>query len=71
MLSHENELETQEVTFDTQFEFETGEDIGFEVKNTTEHLAVGFDLQGEEIPADDLQFYIVSDINANEQQSDD
>ena len=56
VLSHENELETQEITFDTQFEFETGEDIGFEVKNTTEHLDVGFDLQGEEIPADDYNF---------------
>ena len=56
VLSHENELETQEITFDTQFEFETGEDIGFEVKNTTEHLDVGFDLQGEEIPADAYNF---------------
>ena len=56
VLSHENELETQEITFDTQFEFETGDDIGFEVKNTTEHLDVGFDLQGEEIPAGDYNF---------------
>ena len=56
VLSQENELETQEITFDTQFEFETGDDLGFEVKNTTEHLAVGFDLQGEEIPADDYNF---------------
>ncbi len=56
VLSHENELETQEITFDTQFEFETGDDIGFEVKNTTEHLDIGFDLQGEEIPAGDYNF---------------
>ena len=56
VLSHENELETQEITFDTQFDFETGDDIGFEVKNTTEHLDIGFDLQGEEIPAGDYNF---------------
>ncbi len=55
-LTQENELETQEITFETQFEFETGDDIGFEVKNTTEHLDVGFLLQGEEIPADDYNF---------------
>ena len=41
VLSHENELETQEITFDTQFEFETGDDIGFEVKNTTENSRHG------------------------------
>ena len=56
VLTQENELETQEITFDTQFEFETGDDIGFEVKNTAEHLDVGFNLQGEEIPADDYNF---------------
>ena len=56
VLTQGNELETQEITFDTQFEFETGDDIGFEVKNTTEHLDVGFNLQGEEIPADDYNF---------------
>ena len=56
VLSHENELETQEITFDTQFEFETGDDIGFEVKNTTENLHKVFDLQGEEIPSGDYNF---------------
>ncbi|RKU19749.1 hypothetical protein C6503_07495 [Candidatus Poribacteria bacterium] len=56
VLTQENELETREITFETQFEFETGDDIGVEVKNTTEHLDVGFDLQGEEIPADDYNF---------------
>lgn len=56
VLTQANELETQEITFDTQFEFETGDDIGFEVKNTTENLDVGFNLQGEEIPADDYTF---------------
>ena len=56
VLSHENELETQEITFDTRFEFETGDDIGFEVKNTIEHLDIAFDLQEEEIPAGEYNF---------------
>ncbi len=55
-LTQENALETQEITFDTQFEFETGDDIGFEVKNTVEHLDVGFNLQGQEIPEGDYNF---------------
>ena len=56
VLTQENELETQEITFDTQFEFETGDDIGFEVKNTIENLDVGFNLQGQEIPEGDYNF---------------
>ena len=56
VLTQENKLETQEITFDTQFEFETGDDIGFEVKNTIEQLDVGFNLQGNAIPAGDYNF---------------
>ena len=56
VLTQANALETQEITFDTQFEFETGDDIGFEVKNTIEHLDIGFNLQGEEIPTGDYNF---------------
>ena len=56
VLTQENELETQEITFDTQFEFETGDDIGFEVKNTTEHLDLGFILQEGKIPYGDYNF---------------
>ena len=56
VLTQEFELETQEITFDTQFEFETGDDIGFEVKNTTEHLDKGFTLQEGEIPEGDYTF---------------
>ena len=56
VLTQENELETQEITFDTQFEFETGDDIGFEVKNTTENLDRDFWIQGVNIPADDYNF---------------
>ena len=56
VLTQANELETQEITFDTQFEFKTGDDLGFEVKNTTENLDVGFILQGEDIPDGDYNF---------------
>ena len=56
VLTQANELETQEITFDTQFEFDTGDDIGFQVKNTIENLDVGFNLQGQEIPEDDYNF---------------
>jgi hypothetical protein len=56
VLTQENELETQEITFDTQFEFETGDDIGFEVKNTTENLEHNFRIQGVDIPSDDYNF---------------
>ena len=56
VLTQENELETQEITFDTEFEFKTGDDIGFQVKNTIENLDVGFNLQGQEIPEGDYNF---------------
>ncbi len=56
VLTQGNELETQEITFDTQFEFVTGDDIGFEIKNTIEHLDIGFILQDGEIPEGDYNF---------------
>ena len=56
VLTQENELETQEITFDTRFEFETGEDLGFQVKNTTENLDRNFRIQGVNIPTDDYNF---------------
>ena len=56
VLTQENELETRDITFETQFEFETGDDIGFEIKNTTEHLDMGFMLQEGEIPEGDYTF---------------
>ena len=56
VLSHENELETQEITFDTDFAFETGDDIGFQIKNTTENLDLDFSIQGVDIPSDDYNF---------------
>ena len=56
ILTQANELETQEITFDTDFEFETGDDIGFQVKNTAENLRRGFILEGEKIPSGDYNF---------------
>ena len=56
VLTQANELETQEITFETDFEFDTGDDIGFQVKNTVENLDVGFNLQGQEIPEGDYNF---------------
>ena len=56
VLTQHFELETQEITFDTQFEFETGDDIGFEVKNTQENFARNFRIQGVRIPTDNYNF---------------
>ena len=56
VLTQGNKLETQEITFETQFEFVTGDDLEFEVKNTTENLNHYFRIQGVEIPADDYNF---------------
>ena len=56
VLTQANALETQEITFDTQFEFVTGDDIGLEVKNTTENLDRVFRIQGVSIPLDNYNF---------------
>ena len=56
ILTHENELATQEITFDTQFEFDTGDDIGFQVKNTIENLDYPFSIQAVSIPVEDYNF---------------
>ena len=55
-LTQENELETQEITFDTRFSFETGDDIGFQLKNTTENLNEKFLIQDISIPVEDYNF---------------
>ena len=55
-LTQENELETQEITFDTRFSFETGDDIGFQLKNTTENLNEEFLIQDISIPVEDYNF---------------
>ncbi len=56
VLTQENELETQEITFDLQFEFKTGDNISFEIKNTTENLGRDFWIQSVSIPVDDYNF---------------
>ena len=56
VLTQENALETQEIVFETQFEFETGDDLGFQVQNTTENLNRDFRIQGVSIPIDDYNF---------------
>ena len=56
VLTQANDLETQEIIFDTEFEFQTSDDIGFQVKNTTENLARDFRIQGVSIPVDAYNF---------------
>ncbi len=56
ILTHENEVATQEITFDTQFDFDTGDDIGFQIKNSTENLERDLRIQEGSIPADDYSF---------------
>ena len=56
VLTQDNHVETHEITFETQFEFTTGDDIGFEVKNTIENLNHNFRIQGVNIPTDDYNF---------------
>ena len=56
ILTQDNEVETQEITFDTRFSFETGDDIGFQLKNTTENLNEAFLIQDFSIPVEDYNF---------------
>ena len=56
ILTQDNELESQEITFETQFEFETGDDLGFQLKNTTENLNEEFLIQDISIPVADYNF---------------
>ncbi len=56
VLTQEFELETQEIIFGTEFDFNTGDDIGFQIQNTTENLERDFRIQGVSIPVDDYNF---------------
>ena len=56
VLTRENELETQDITFDTEFSFEAGDSFGFQLRNTTENLENEFILEGEEIPSGEYNF---------------
>ena len=56
VLTRENELETQDITFDTEFSLEAGDRIGFQIKNTTENLQNEFILEDEKIPSGTYNF---------------
>ena len=56
ILTDENEVATQEITFDTELDFDTGDDIGFQIKNSTENLERDLRIQDGSIPADDYNF---------------
>ncbi len=55
-LTRENALETREITFDAQFSLETNDNIGFQLKHTTENLQREFRLEDEEIPIGEYNF---------------
>ena len=56
VLNREGELETQEINFDTGFALETGDWIGFQVRNTTEHLSEEFPIHEVIIPVGEYEF---------------
>ena len=56
VLTQDNELETREIAIDNQFEFETGDRIGFQVRHTAEQLDEDFGIQGVIIPIGDYDF---------------
>ena len=56
VLNREDELETQEVTLDTQFALETGDWIGFQIEHTAEHLSEEFSIQDAIITVGDYGF---------------
>ena len=49
-------METQEINFDTGFALETGDWIGFQVRNTTEHLSEEFPIHEVIIPVGEYEF---------------
>ena len=56
VLNRDNELETRELVFDSQFDLESGDWIGFETRHTTEHLTEDFQIQDAVIPSGDYSF---------------
>ena len=55
-LNRENILETRELTFDTEISLETGDNIGFQIRNTLEDLNEDFPIQGVNIHVGDYDF---------------
>ena len=66
VLTQDNELETREIAIDNQFEFETGDRIGFQVRHTAEQPRRRFWDSGRYHPDWRLRFYFLSDIDANQ-----
>ena len=56
VLTQENILETQDILFDAEVELETGDDLEFQVKNTTENLRSDFWVEDVRIPIGDYNF---------------
>ena len=56
VLNRDNELETRELVFNSQFDLESGDWIGFEARHTTEHLTEDFQIQDTIIPSGDYNF---------------
>ncbi len=56
VLTQANELETREITINNQFELETGDRIGFQIRHIAEHLNEQFGIQGVIIPGGDYDF---------------
>ena len=56
VLNRDNKLETREIKLDAEFELETGDWVGFQVQNTTEHLSEGFPIQEAAVQAGDYDF---------------
>ena len=56
VLTQENILETQDILFDAEVELETGDDLEFQVKNTTENLRRDFWVEDVRIPIGDYNF---------------
>ncbi|RKU30830.1 hypothetical protein C6497_03910 [Candidatus Poribacteria bacterium] len=58
VLTQENELESRDISFETQFSFESGENFSVQVRNSTEHLTSDFLIQGEHIRAGNYDFNV-------------
>ncbi len=56
VLNRDNELETRELVFDSGFDLESGDSVGFQVRHTTERLAEMFSIQDAVIPSGDYNF---------------
>ena len=58
VLTQENVLESRDISFETQFSFESGENFSLQVRNTTEHLTSDFPIQGVDILAGNYDYNV-------------